>query len=80
MIPMIKVKPNLSYINDFVIIQPDSTFKVKFDFDLDQLFDLKTYSNTESLDIFFMFYGNIKLCKGITKSQISSSAVKFYIR
>lgn len=80
MIPMIKVKPDLSYINDLIVIQPDSTCKLKFDFDLDQLFDLKTYSNKESLEIFFIFYGNIKLCKRILKSQIRSSAINFYIK
>lgn len=80
MIPMIKVKADLSHINDFVIIQPNSICKVKFDYDLDQLFNLKTYSNRESLEIFFVFYGDIKLSNGINKCQISSNVVKFYIR
>lgn len=78
MIPLIKVKQILSHKNDFLIIKSDSICKVKYDFDLDQLLTLKAYSK-ESLEIFFTFYGEVKLGAGTIKQQINSNIFKVYI-
>ena len=78
MIPLIKVKQILSHKNDFLIIKSDSICKVKFDFDLDQLLTLKAYSK-ERLEIFFTFYGEVKLGAGTIKQQINSNVFKIYI-